>query len=120
MVPRITAVLMPLKTDWVARLQSDAITAACEQVGYTAWRNRLLAPVIIVQWFLLQMLHGITAYRHLPHVSGIRSASWPTVRLVSHGPCGFSTTSWHAWDTRLAPHAPRKPAGMVIARSSSN
>jgi hypothetical protein len=72
MVPRITAVLMPLKMDWVARLQPDAITAACEQVGYTAWRDRLLNPVIIVQWFLLQMLHGNTACHHLPHVSGIR------------------------------------------------
>jgi len=72
MVPCVTAVLTQLKTDWAAQLQPDAIAAACEQVGYTSWRDRLLNPVTLVQLFLLQMLHGHTACRHLPHVSGIR------------------------------------------------
>jgi len=47
MVPCVTAVLTQLKTDWAAQLQPDAIAAACEQVGYTSWRDRLLNPVTL-------------------------------------------------------------------------
>ena len=52
------------------QLQHEAIHAACEAVGYTAWRDRLLNPVITVQLFLFQILHGNTACRHLPHLAG--------------------------------------------------
>jgi hypothetical protein len=70
MVPSVTMVLQRFKTDWAAQLQPEAIHAACEAVGYTAWRDRLLNPVITVQLFLLQILHGNTACRHLPHLAG--------------------------------------------------
>ena len=70
MVPSVTTVLQRFKTDWAAQLQPEAIHAACEAVGYTAWRDRLLNPVITVHWFLLQILHGNTACRHLPHLAG--------------------------------------------------
>jgi hypothetical protein len=70
MVPSVTTVLRRFKTEWAAQLQPDAINTACEAVGYTAWRDRLLNPVITVQLFLLQLLHGNTACRHLPHLSG--------------------------------------------------
>ncbi len=72
MVPRITAVLTRLKTDWAAQLQPDAIMAACPEAGYTSWRERVLTPVTTIQLFLLQMLHGNTACSHLPHLSGLR------------------------------------------------
>jgi Transposase DDE domain len=72
MVPRITAVLTRFKTDWAAQLQPDAIKAACQEAGYTSWRERVLTPVTTIQLFLLQMLHGHTACSHLPHLSGIR------------------------------------------------
>jgi hypothetical protein len=71
MVSRMTTVLQRLKTDWAAQLQPKAIQAACESVGYTEWRDRLLSPVVTVQAFLLQILHGNTACRHLPHLSGL-------------------------------------------------
>ena len=70
MVPSVTTVLQRFKTDWAAQLHPEAIHAACEAVGYTTWRDRLLNPVITVQLFLLQILHGNTACRHLPHLSG--------------------------------------------------
>src|SRR5215510_4832190 len=70
MVPSVTTVLQRFKTDWAAQLQPEAIHAACEAVGYTAWRDRLLNPVITVHLFLLQILHGNTACRHLPHLAG--------------------------------------------------
>jgi hypothetical protein len=72
MVPRITAVLTRLQTDWATQLQSDAILAACQEAGSTSWRDRVLTPVTTIQLFLLQILHGHTACRHLPHLSGLR------------------------------------------------
>jgi hypothetical protein len=53
-------------------LQPDAILAVCREMGYTAWRDRLLTPVTTIHLGLLQMLHGHTACRHLPHSSGLR------------------------------------------------
>ena len=71
MSSRMTTVLQRLKTEWAVHLQPEAILAACEAVGYTEWRDRLLHPVVTVQAFLLQILHGNTACRHLPHLSGL-------------------------------------------------
>ena len=72
MVPSVTTVLQRFKTDWAAQLQPDAIHTACQKAGYTSWRDRLLNPVITVQLFLLQILHGNTACQPLPHLSGLR------------------------------------------------
>ena len=71
MIAKLTQTLQRLTTDWAAQLQPDAIQAACDAVGYTQWRDRLLNPVVTVQVFLLQILHGNTACRHLPHLSGL-------------------------------------------------
>jgi hypothetical protein len=49
MLPSVTTVLQRFKTDWAVQLEPEAIHAACEAVGYTAWRDRLLNPVITVQ-----------------------------------------------------------------------
>ena len=48
------------------------IIGACEEVSYTAWRDRVLTPVTTIQLFLLPMLHGNTACSHLPHLSGLQ------------------------------------------------
>src|SRR5687768_9196450 len=112
MVPRITAVLTRLKTDWAAQLQPEAITAVCQEVGYTSWRDRVLTPVTTIQLFLLQILHGNTACSHLPHLSGIRfsAAAYCQARarlplrvfdlLLEHfnsavQPCLSSESRWH-------------------------
>jgi hypothetical protein len=72
MVPNITAILQRFTGEWAALLQPDAILAACGEVGYTGWRDRVLTPVTTVPLFLLQILHGNTACSHLPHLSGLR------------------------------------------------
>jgi hypothetical protein len=72
MVPNTTAILQHLTGEWAALLQPEAILAACGEVGYTGWRDRLLTPVTTMQLFLLQILHGNTACSHLPHLSGLR------------------------------------------------
>src|SRR5262249_47820634 len=63
---------MRFKTDWTAQLQPDAIQAACQEAGYTTWRDRLLPPVTTRHLFLLQIGHGNTACSHVPHLSGLR------------------------------------------------
>jgi hypothetical protein len=72
MVPSITTVLQRFTGEWATLLQPDAILTLCREIGYTAWRDRVLTPVTTVQLFLLQILHGNTACRHLPHLSGLR------------------------------------------------
>src|SRR5919106_2116178 len=72
MVASVTAVLSRLKTEWADQLQPEAIIEACEEAGYTSWRDRVLTPVTTVQLFRLQVLHGNTACSHLPHLSGLR------------------------------------------------
>jgi hypothetical protein len=72
MMPRLTTVLMRLKTEWAAQPQPDAMMAVCQEAGYTSWRDRVLTPVTAIPHFLLQILHGHTACSHLPHLSGVR------------------------------------------------
>jgi hypothetical protein len=72
MVPSITTILQRFTTEWATRLQPAAILTVCREMGYTGWRNRVLTPVTTVQLVLLQILHGHTACRHLPHLSGLR------------------------------------------------
>src|SRR5919198_5678304 len=75
MVASVTAVLSRFKTEWATQLQPEAIIGACEEAGYTSWRDRVLTPVTTIQLFLLQMLHGNTACTHLPHLSGLRCSA---------------------------------------------
>ena len=70
MLPWITAVLLRVKAAWAAPRQPDAMMAACQEAGSISWRDRVLTPVTPSQLFLLQMLHGHTACRHWPHLSG--------------------------------------------------
>jgi Transposase DDE domain len=88
MVPRMTQTLQRLKTAWAAQLQPAAIQAACDAGGYTSWRDRLLNPIVTVQVFLLQILHGNTACRHLPHLSGIRFSASAYCQARSKLPLG--------------------------------
>lgn len=71
MTAQLTQMLQRLKTDWAIQLQPAAIQTAYDAVGYTQWRDRLLNPVVTVQVFLVQILHGNTACRHLPYFSGL-------------------------------------------------
>ena len=72
MVASVTAVLSRFKTEWATQWQPEAIIGACEEAGYTFWRDCVLTPVTTIQLFLLQILHGHTACTHLPRLSGMR------------------------------------------------
>ena len=71
-IPSITAILQRLTGERATLLQPDASLAVCREIGYTGWRDRVLTPVTTVLRFLWQILHGNTACRHLPHLSGLR------------------------------------------------
>jgi hypothetical protein len=66
MPPRILPILDRLRQDQSAHLAPEAIKEACRRQGYT-WRQRLLDPVTTIYLFLLQILHGNTACRHVVH-----------------------------------------------------
>ena len=52
MVPNITTMLPRFIGEWATRLQLEAILALCREIGYTAWRDRVLTPVTTMQLFL--------------------------------------------------------------------
>ena len=70
MVASVTAVLRRWNTAWATQLPPEAIIGACEEAGYTSWRDRVLTPVTTIQLLLVQRLHGHTACSHRPHLSG--------------------------------------------------
>src|SRR5437763_14194871 len=67
MVGTVIEALRHIKAELAALLDAPAILALCHEVGYH-WRARLLAPVTTVHLFILHILHGNTACRHLPHL----------------------------------------------------
>jgi hypothetical protein len=71
MIVRLNRILRQFRAAGTSPLEPAAIVQACRQVGYTAWRDRLLNPVTTIQVFLLQVLHGNTACAHLPHLAGL-------------------------------------------------
>jgi len=68
MTGTITDVVKQFKNDWTSLLEPAAIRSACRAVGYQ-WRERLLDPVVTLQLFLVQVLHGNTACTHLRHLT---------------------------------------------------
>jgi len=68
MTGTITDVVQQFKNDWTSLLEPAAIQSACRAIGYR-WRERLLDPVVTLQLFLVQILHGNTACSHLRHLT---------------------------------------------------
>jgi len=67
--PRIIPVLGRLRQDIAAGLAKEAIEEACRQCHYS-WRKRILDTATTLSLFLLQILHGNTACRHVVHFGG--------------------------------------------------
>src|SRR5262247_2060247 len=89
MVSSITTNLQRFTGEWATLLQPDAILAVCSEIGYTGWRDRVLTPVTTIQLFLLQILHGNTACRHLPHLSGLRFSAAASCQARAKLPLRF-------------------------------
>ena len=66
----ITDVIRHFKQHWTRELCPEAIEQACREQGM-AWRKSTLNPIVTVQVFFLQILHGNTACTHLPHLANL-------------------------------------------------
>jgi hypothetical protein len=69
MPPRIIPILDRLRQDIAAGLSRETIEEACRQ-SHHCWRKRVLDPATTIYLFLLQVLHGNTACRHVVHFGG--------------------------------------------------
>ena len=68
MVGTVTEALRHLNAELATLLDAPTLCALCRAVG-SPWRSRLLDPVTTVQLFILHIVHGNTAWSHLPHVA---------------------------------------------------
>lgn len=66
----ITDVLGQFKQNWSAELSPTAIAQACRDAGMS-WNESALNPVVTIQIFFVQILHGNTAIEHLKHLTGM-------------------------------------------------
>lgn len=70
MPPRIIPILDRVRQDLAEVLSRQAIEQACQAAQYR-WRRRVLDPATTIYLFLLQVLHGNTACRHV-----VQFGSW--------------------------------------------
>lgn len=66
----ITDIVQQFKQNWTNELSEGAITQACREAGMI-WHNSKLNPIVTIQVFFLQILHGNTACEHLSHLTGM-------------------------------------------------
>lgn len=66
---RILAAPRTLRRDPATRLDEAAVHDACRRAGHR-WRDRLLTPVAILRWFVVQVLNGNTALTHVSLLAG--------------------------------------------------
>jgi Transposase DDE domain len=66
---RIVTTVRQLRQDLARHLDEKAIHDACHRAGHR-WRDRLLRPAAIIHWFIIQVLHGNTALKHISLLAG--------------------------------------------------
>jgi hypothetical protein len=66
----ISDVVRRFKQHWTEELSVAAIAQACRDVNMT-WYESALNPIVTIQVFFLQVLHGNTAIEHLSHLTGL-------------------------------------------------
>ena len=66
----IASILQRFKQNWAEELSTDAIAQACRDAGMK-WYESALNPVVTIQLFFVQVLHGNTAIEHLRHLTGM-------------------------------------------------
>lgn len=66
----MSEVVAQFKQDWTDQLSPSSIAEACREEG-VQWKQSKLTPVVTIQLFFLQVLHGNTACEHLPRLAGM-------------------------------------------------
>jgi hypothetical protein len=69
MAHTIAQIVARFKSDVGSALLPETIDEVCQSLGHT-WRDRILTPVVTLQAFLLQVLHGNMACTGLPRLVG--------------------------------------------------
>lgn len=69
-MPSIADVLRRFKQNWSEELSPGAIAQACRDAGMN-WNESALNPIVTIQVFFVQILHGNTAIEHLKHLTGM-------------------------------------------------
>ena len=87
MVGMVMEVLKHIKAELAQVLDAPTILTLCREVGYQ-WRPRLLDPVTTVHLCILQILHGNTAWSHLPHLAGQRFTASASCQARTRLPLG--------------------------------
>jgi hypothetical protein len=64
----IAEIVKQFKQDWTEEVTAKKIEQACRDSGMT-WTESTLNPVVTIQIFCLQVLHGNTACTDLPHIT---------------------------------------------------
>ena len=64
----ITDVLRRFKQNWTEELTPEALAGVCREAGMR-WYESTLNPIVTIQIFFLQVLHGNTAIEHLTHLT---------------------------------------------------
>jgi hypothetical protein len=66
----MSGIIARFKQTWTDQLSPAAIAEACRVEG-VQWKQSKLTPVVTIQLFFLQILHGNTACEHLPRLAGM-------------------------------------------------
>ncbi len=64
----ITDVVGQFKQNWTRQLDEAGIAEACRESGMS-WSDSTLNPIVTIQSFFLQILHGNTACEHMSHLA---------------------------------------------------
>jgi len=64
----ITDVVGQFKQNWTRQLDEAGIAEACRESGMS-WSDSTLNPIVTIQIFFLQILHGNTACEHMSHLA---------------------------------------------------
>jgi hypothetical protein len=71
MFANVPQIVRQFKRTWTSELDDAAILAACRESGHR-WRERKLGPVMTIQLFLLQILHGNVPCDFVPRLAGCK------------------------------------------------
>lgn len=66
----IAKIVDEFKQNWTREISEDAIAQAARDADMK-WYESKLSPVVTIQIFFLQVLHGNTACEHLSHLAGL-------------------------------------------------
>jgi hypothetical protein len=82
MVHNLSEVVRQFKHQWTRQLDEEAVAQVCREEGMI-WRETVLHPIMTIQLFFLQILHGNTACEHLRHLANMTftGAAYCTARM---------------------------------------